>query len=180
MLHPILVTAEKSPLLTAAEVMKHRNEKRPLTPDFCRGILASSGNPGVAAKLLQRIEMHLADYPEETSAYVPVLGALWFRSRHHARNMEVVARISLNGISASLAAAAPVLSAPASPQDQNASAAVSIFPASASSQNMTHLLKIRRHLLKIRRSLLKIRLLLFSKPPLWFRERKRKANWPRC
>lgn len=34
MLHPILVTAEKSPLLTAAEVMKHRNEKRPLTPDF--------------------------------------------------------------------------------------------------------------------------------------------------
>ena len=137
MLHPILVTAEKSPLLTAAEVMKHRNEKRPLTPDFCRGILASSGNPGVAAKLLQRIEMHLADYPEETSAYVPVLGALWFRSRHHARNMEVVARISLNGISASLAAAAPVLSAPASPQDQNASAAVSIFPASASSQNTT-------------------------------------------
>ena len=137
MLHPILVTAEKSPLLTAAEVMKHRNEKRPLTPDFCRGILASSGNPGVAAKLLQRIEMHLADYPEETSAYVPVLGALWFRSRHHARNMEVVARISLNGISASLAAAAPVLSAPASSQDQNASAAVSIFPASASSQNMT-------------------------------------------
>lgn len=104
---------------------------------FCRGILASSGNPGVVAKLLQRIEMHLADYPEETSAYVPVLGALWFRSRHHARNMEVVARISLNGISASLAAAAPVLSAPASPQDQNASAAVSIFPASASSQNMT-------------------------------------------
>lgn len=137
MLHPISVTAEKSPLLTAAEVMKHRNERRPLTPDFCLGILASSANPAVTAKLLQRIEMHLTDHPKETSAYVPVLGALWFRSRHHARNMELVARISLNGISASLAAAAPVLSAPASPQDQNASAAVSIVPASVSSQNTT-------------------------------------------
>ena len=180
MLHPILVTAEKSPLLTAAEVMKHRNEKRPLTPDFCRGILASSGNPGVAAKLLQRIEMHLADYPEETSAYVPVLGALWFRSRHHARNMEVVARISLNGISASLAAAAPVLSAPASPQDQNASAAVSIFPASASSQNMTASSQNTTPSSQNTTVSPQNTPASVFKPPLWFRERKRKANWPRC
>ena len=180
MLHPILVTAEKSPLLTAAEVMKHRNEKRPLTPDFCRGILASSGNPGVVAKLLQRIEMHLADYPEETSAYVPVLGALWFRSRHHARNMEVVARISLNGISASLAAAAPVLSAPASPQDQNASAAVSIFPASASSQNMTASSQNTTPSSQNTTVSPQNTPASVFKAAAMLRERKRKANWPRC
>ena len=93
MLKRIEIQKPQSPILTATEVMKYRNEKKLLTVEFCTSILEKSDNSSVNFKLLELINKHLENTPKELNTYAEIMCELWFRSIKSKKNTEYLAQI---------------------------------------------------------------------------------------
>ena len=98
MLKRIEIQKPQSPILTATEVMKYRNEKKLLTLEFCTSILEKSDNCSVSFKLLELIKNHLENTPKELNTYAEIMGELWFRSIKSKKNTEYLAQIIVSNI----------------------------------------------------------------------------------
>ena len=93
MLKRIEIQKPQSPILTATEVMKYRNEKKLLTVEFCTSILEKSDNSSVNFKLLELINKHLENTPKELNTYAEIMCELWFRNTKSKKNTEYLAQI---------------------------------------------------------------------------------------
>lgn len=93
MIKRIEIKHPQSPMATATEVMKFRNEKKVLTPEFCISILEKSDNNSVSFKLLELIKTHLERKPQEMEQYAPIMGELWYRSIKSKKNTEFLVQI---------------------------------------------------------------------------------------
>ncbi len=89
----IEVNNQQSPMTTATEVMKFRNEGKSLTPEFCISILEKSDNGSVSFKLLEVIKSHIEHHPQTLHEYAPILSELWYRSIKSKKNTNFLARM---------------------------------------------------------------------------------------
>ena len=89
----IEVNNQQSPMTTATEVMKFRNEGKSLTPEFCISILEKSDNGSVSFKLLEVIKSHIEHHPQTLHEYTPILSELWYRSIKSKKNTNFLARM---------------------------------------------------------------------------------------
>lgn len=87
------VNNQQSPMTTATEVMKFRNEGKSLTPEFCISILEKSDNGSVSFKLLEVIKSHIEHHPQTLHEYAPILSELWYRSIKSKKNTNFLARM---------------------------------------------------------------------------------------
>lgn len=98
MIKRIEITNPQSPLSTATAVMKYRNEKKPLTEEFCISVLEKSDNASVSYKLLELIKAHIEQNPQSLNQYAPIMSELWFRSIKNKKNTELLAQIVQDNI----------------------------------------------------------------------------------
>ncbi len=89
----IEVNNQQSPMTTATEVMKFRNEGKSLTPEFCISILEKSDNSSVSYKLLELLKSHVEQNPQTLNEYAPILSELWYRSIKSKKNTNFLARM---------------------------------------------------------------------------------------
>lgn len=89
----IEVNTPQSPMTTATEVMRYRNEGKSLTQEFCISILEKSDNSSVSYKLLELLKSHVEQNPQTLNEYAAIMSELWYRSIKSKKNTEFLAHM---------------------------------------------------------------------------------------
>lgn len=89
----IEVNTPQSPMTTATEVMRYRNEGKSLTQEFCISILEKSDNSSVSYKLLELLKSHVEQNPQTLNEYAAIMSELWYRNIKSKKNTEFLAHM---------------------------------------------------------------------------------------
>ncbi len=88
------ITNPQNPLQCGIRLQEHRKTGEPLTPDFCRNILISTANQGIASKLLDLIGAHLEENPGEIDRFLPYMETMVERITATPKVVEKAAQIA--------------------------------------------------------------------------------------